>query len=137
MCSAISLVRMARRRTLVCTTSGSTPLSFSSSPPRRASASPLASRSTSTQPVKRFLAFHSLLPCRSSTKVPVMASILPQRVEARAETLSGDHHVETRLPGPLGCKVTGVFHYLRGHGVRGWFDQAVGGLPRQFWLLWT
>lgn len=28
-------------------------------------------------------------------------------------------------------------HYLRGRGVRGWFDQAIGGLPRQFWLLWT
>ncbi|MDY7084810.1 MAG: MFS transporter [Actinomycetota bacterium] len=27
--------------------------------------------------------------------------------------------------------------YLRGNDVRGWFDQAAGGLPRQFWLLWT
>src|SRR3954447_5084547 len=137
MCSAISLVRIARRRTLVCTTSGRTPCSFSSSPPRRASSSPLASRSTSTQPVKRFLAFHSLLPCRSSTKVPVMVPILPQPLFPRAATLSGDHHMENRLPGPIGCKARRVDQDLRGERVSGWFRQATGGLPRQFWFLWT
>src|SRR3954466_8236251 len=61
---------MARRSTEVCTTSGSSPASRSSSPPRVASSRPFADRSTSTQPVNRFLAFHSLSPCRSSTNVP-------------------------------------------------------------------
>src|SRR5690349_3242527 len=61
---------MARFSTEVCTTSGNSPDSRISSPPRRASASPLALRSTSTQPVNRFLAFHSLSPCRKSTSLP-------------------------------------------------------------------
>src|SRR5215218_9885177 len=67
-------VRIARRCTDVCSTSGRIPAAVSSSPPRRASASPLAVRSTSTQPVKRFFAFHSLSPWRSRTSVLVMPS---------------------------------------------------------------
>jgi hypothetical protein len=47
--------------------------------------------------VKRFFAFHSLSPCRSSTRVPVMGSILPQQPVARARTSSGAHHVEIGL----------------------------------------
>ena len=74
---------MARRSTDVCTTSGSRPDSRISSPPRRASASPLALRSTSTQPVNRFLAFHSLSPCRKSTSVPT--SLMPP--SSRTESL--------------------------------------------------
>src|SRR3954449_13543656 len=61
---------MARRRTDVWTTSGSSPASRNSSPPRTASARPFSLRSTSTQPVNRFLAFHSLSPCLSSTSAP-------------------------------------------------------------------
>src|SRR5579883_3445692 len=61
-------VRIARRSTEVCTTSGSRPRSASSLPPRIASSSPWAVRSTSTQPVKRFFAFHALSPWRSSTR---------------------------------------------------------------------
>lgn len=30
-----------------------------------------------------------------------------------------------------------VFRCLRGWRVRGWLRQATGGLPRQFWFLWT
>src|SRR5688572_3679636 len=67
---------MARRSTLVCATSGSRPCSRSSSPPRRASASPLALRSTSTQPVNRFLAFHSLSPCRNRTSTPALPPLM-------------------------------------------------------------
>ena len=46
-----------------------------------ASAAPFSDRSTSTQPVNRFLAFHSLSPWRSSTRVPVAVTgaILPDR----------------------------------------------------------
>ena len=55
---------MARFCTEVCSTSGSRPASLSSSPPRTASFSPFSVRFTSTQPVNRFFAFHSLSPWR-------------------------------------------------------------------------
>ena len=60
---------MARRSMEVNSLSGRTPASFSSSPPCTASALPLSDRATSTQPVKRFFAFHSLSPWRSSTSL--------------------------------------------------------------------
>jgi MFS family permease len=37
----------------------------------------------------------------------------------------------------LGCKGINGADYLRGTIVRGWLRQAAGGLPRQFWFLWT
>ena len=55
-------------------------------PPRTASASPFADRSTSTQPVNRFLAFHVLSPWRSRTRVygaSLMARSLPDRPPRR------------------------------------------------------
>ena len=52
--------------------------STSSSPPRRASASPAAVRSTSTQPVNRFFWFQSLSPWRSRISVGT-SLILPGR----------------------------------------------------------
>src|SRR4051794_34785500 len=68
---------MARLSTEVCATSGSSPLSASSSPPRAASARPFSDSGTSTHPVNRLALFHSLSPCRSSTSVPVTDAILP------------------------------------------------------------
>ena len=58
-------VRMALVSTEVCSTVGSRPALASSSPPSRACSSPSSVRSTSTQPVNRFFAFHSLSPWRS------------------------------------------------------------------------
>ena len=63
---------IARRSTEVCSTSGATPASAISWPPRAASVRPFSVSGTSTQPVKRFLAFQSLSPWRSSTSVYVM-----------------------------------------------------------------
>ena len=61
--------RIARRSTEVCSDVGQQAALRSSSPPRRASASPLSLRPTSTQPVNRFFSFHSLSPWRSRTRV--------------------------------------------------------------------
>src|SRR5664280_3393422 len=69
---------MARRCTEVCTTSGRRPDSLSCWPPRTASARPLSVRSTSTQPVKRFLAFHWLSPCRRRMSVYAAAEVIAQ-----------------------------------------------------------
>ena len=52
-------------------------------------------------------------------------------------TLSGDHHMEIRLRASMSRKEIRLDHYLPGGDVRGWFRQAAGGLPRQFWFLWT
>src|SRR5664279_4133515 len=69
-------VRIARRSNEVCNTSGRRPASRSNSPPRRASASPVSLRSTSTQPVNRFFWFQSLSPGRSRIKVGTLDSVL-------------------------------------------------------------
>src|SRR3954471_13639529 len=119
---------MARRCSEVWTTSGSRPDSRSSSPPRLASFSPLALRSTSTQPVKRFFAFHSLSPWRSSTRVPVMATILHPLSPAADEPLGGDHHVETRLRGR-----EAVTRFVRRLGASGAYREVgcgAGGVRR-------
>ena len=63
------VVRIARFCSEVCATSGRIPCSSSIWPPRVASASPFAVRFTSTQPVNRFSAFHSLSPWRSRIRV--------------------------------------------------------------------
>ena len=65
---------IARRCTEVCTTSGSSPASRSCVPPRTASSRPFSVSATSTQPVNRFLAFHSLSPWRSRMSVWVMVT---------------------------------------------------------------
>ena len=65
---------MARRSSEVCSTVGSSPSEASSSAAFRASVSPFSLMSTSTQPVNRFFAFHSLSPWRSRISFPVMAS---------------------------------------------------------------
>ena len=62
-------VWMARVSTEVCTMSGCRPEAASSLPPLTASCAPTSDRPTSTQPVNRPLEFHSLSPCRSSTRV--------------------------------------------------------------------
>src|SRR5690242_13169750 len=87
---------MARLSTEVCTTSGSSPESRINSPPRRASASPLALRSTSTQPVNRFLAFHSLSPCRKSTSVPTSLMTSSSRTESLRHHRAGDVRMRNR-----------------------------------------
>jgi hypothetical protein len=60
--SAALAVEMARRSSEVCTMSGSSPASASSSPARPASVSPRWDSGTSTHPVKRFSAFQVLSP---------------------------------------------------------------------------
>src|SRR5665647_1477997 len=69
----------------VCTTSGSRSAAFSCWPPRRASARPLSVRSTSTQPVKRFLAFHSLSPWRRSMSVKGAEAVMPTSLFAHPD----------------------------------------------------
>src|SRR4051812_46857544 len=49
----------------------------------------------------------------------------------------GDHYMKYRLPDPPVCKAAWHDHYLLEACVSGWFRQAAGGLPRQFWFLWT
>src|ERR1700742_2699111 len=67
---------MARVSRLVCRTSGSTPFSRMSAPPRRASRRACSDNCTSTQPVNWLLLFHSLWPWRSRRRVdmvPILA----------------------------------------------------------------
>ena len=45
--------------------------------------------------------------------------------------------MEYHLPDPPVCKAAWLDHYLLEACVSGWFRQATGGLPRQFWFLWT
>ena len=63
---------MARRSSEVCRTSGATPASVSSAPPRIASVVPFSDSGTSTHPVNWFSAFQVLSPCRNRIKVYVM-----------------------------------------------------------------
>src|SRR5437588_5878175 len=65
---ASTAVRMARRCTLVWTTSGPRSASRRSRPAWRASFSPRSERSTSTQPVNRFSRFQVLSPWRRRTR---------------------------------------------------------------------
>src|ERR1700759_121408 len=97
-------VRMARRSKEVCTTSGARPASTSNSPPRRASASPVAVRSTSTHPVNRFFLFQSLSPWRSRIRVGTRSFCrvgdgalgeVPERLQV------GQRLVVLHPPGPL------------------------------------
>src|SRR5260370_30531396 len=67
---------MARVSTEVCTVSGLIPDWASSRPPFLASCAPTSDRATSTQPVNRPLAFHSLSPCRSSTRVFMVLELI-------------------------------------------------------------
>ncbi len=60
---------------------GSRPASFSSSPPRTAS-SPFSLRSTSTHPVNRFFAFHSLSPWRRRISLYGASAMRPSVMEA-------------------------------------------------------
>src|SRR6478735_606628 len=66
------------------------PASRISSPARAPSARPLSLRGTSTHPVKRFLAFHSLSPWRSRTswwvmRRPPLVSVLGAFVDRRRD----------------------------------------------------
>jgi hypothetical protein len=61
-------VRIARRSSEVCTTSGSRPLAQQLAAAAGLGLALLRQVATSTQPVNRFLAFHSLSPWRSSTR---------------------------------------------------------------------
>src|SRR3954454_2573757 len=99
---------MARRSTEVCSTSGSTPASAISEPPRAASVRPFSVSGTSTQPVKRFFAFHSLSPWRSRTRVygalvmrvSLVAAVRPAELgdgaSAERSGAAGDLHVAVR-----------------------------------------
>ncbi len=81
-------VRMARVCNEVWTTSGRMPASARSGPDALASALPSSERSASHHPVKRFSAFHVLWPCRSSTRVEVMAPEGSGPLPVRAPTTS-------------------------------------------------
>src|SRR6185437_16829049 len=70
---------IARRSSDVCTTSGRTSAWRISSPERTASRSPRGDKGTSTHPVNRFLAFHSLSPWRSRTRVPTLMRLACQQ----------------------------------------------------------
>src|SRR6266545_1286307 len=72
-------VRIARLSTEVYTMSGLMSASSIRSPPARASFSPFSDRSTSTHPVNRPSAFHTLSPCRSSTSFAMQLSLLAAR----------------------------------------------------------
>src|SRR3984957_674397 len=74
---------MARFSPDVCTRSGARPVSRSSLPPLAASPAPCSDRPTSTQPVNRPSAFHSLSPCRSSTSVAILLSLTGRDGRAR------------------------------------------------------
>src|SRR5205814_1078560 len=60
----------------VCATSTSTAASRRKPPAAAASSRPFSERSTSTQPVKRFSLFHTLSPCRSRTRVGMVAEAI-------------------------------------------------------------
>src|SRR5689334_12075159 len=66
---------MARVSTDVCTICGASPWSRRSLPPATASRAPASESPTSTQPVNRPSAFHSLSPCRISTSVDMAESL--------------------------------------------------------------
>ena len=75
---AISAVLIARFNSDVYKTSGINPASFNKTPALAASASPFCDNSTSTQPVKRFLAFQALSPWRSKINFRLILVILSQ-----------------------------------------------------------
>src|SRR3989442_8035655 len=68
--------------------------SSSSSPPVTASSSPFSDRSTSTQPVNRPSAFHTLSPCLRSTNVAM--------ANEPSSGLASDSRQEVPLRVPLG-----------------------------------
>src|ERR1700761_1969314 len=70
---------MARVSTEVCTACGRRPEEARSRPAAVASWTPTSDRATSTQPVNSPLEFHSLSPCRSSTRV-----FMPSRISGNS-----------------------------------------------------
>ena len=100
----VSRCVMARRSTDVCTTSGSSPRSASSSPPRLGlGAALVATAPTSTQPVNRFLAFQSLSPCRSRTRgrhAPASGEVRWATPEASGAPTARSSAAAARFTGP-------------------------------------
>src|SRR5262249_48647928 len=110
--SAIAAVLIARRSSEVCTTSGSTSCSRSSMPPLTASPRPFSVSATSTQPVERLSAFHSLSPWRRRTSVRVVRASLADRGQRREGAVVRRARLATRFAGGT-LPVTGAL--LRCH----------------------